>query len=79
MVSYHSVSSKTYAAGRKITCELPQLGLLFHIHRPANETTNLSPWEMQRDENEDLVEHEVIPDEGNIPVLRPLRFIPRSL
>lgn len=34
---------------------------------------------MQRDENEDLVEHEVIPDEGTIPVLRPLRFILRSL
>ncbi|KAF9393168.1 Bromodomain and WD repeat-containing protein 3 [Podila verticillata] len=39
------------------------LWMAFEVSWPANETTNLSPWEMQRDENEDLVEHEVIPDE----------------
>ncbi|KAG0024360.1 hypothetical protein BGZ82_010460, partial [Podila clonocystis] len=39
------------------------LWMAFEVSWPANETTNLSPWEMQRDENEDLVEHETIPEE----------------
>jgi hypothetical protein len=60
MVGYHSVP---------VSCSWNEHDMLTGTTwtlfiRPANETTNLSPWEMQRDENEDLVEVETIPEEG---------------
>ncbi|KAF9428952.1 Bromodomain and WD repeat-containing protein 3 [Podila epigama] len=52
------------------------LWMAFEVSWPAgNEITNLSPWEMQRDENEDLVEREVIPKEENERIDRVIRHL----